>query len=68
MELEAERCEHPARMTPGMRTVVSAVRRKLERSTFRSAPVGRFFGGTGGLVIDISFCFIICIVGYCLLC
>jgi hypothetical protein len=68
VKLQAERCKHPAPMTPESRKLVQTVRKKLGHSPFRPVPVSKFLGGSRGLIIDISFCFIICIFNYCLLC
>jgi hypothetical protein len=67
-KLEPERCKHPVRLTPEMSKLMRAVRSKLGRTTFRSTPVSRFLAGGAGITIDISFCFIICIYNWCLLC
>jgi hypothetical protein len=67
-KLEPEPCKHPARLTPEMSKLVRAARSKLGSPKFRSRPVSEFLAGGHGFTIDISFCFIICIFEWCLMC
>jgi hypothetical protein len=70
--LEVEPCPNPVRLTAGLRALVRAARRAIEghsrRPRFRRQPVREFFGSDVGLTIDVSFCFLICLFGYCLIC
>jgi hypothetical protein len=70
--LEVERCSGSVRLDPDLKKVVEHARKKLAGGRRGSkklpVPVSKFLAAPKGLTIDVSFCFMICIFGWCLIC
>jgi hypothetical protein len=71
-KLEVEPCKRAVRMTPDMKKMIHAARKAFaaRRAGSKRLPVAvnTFLAGAHGFTIDVSFCFMICVFGWCLIC